>query len=287
PNPADGPIAVAINGVPIFDPSKQDGRHDEEHDPNIIGELDICGGHAGRGDDYHYHTAPKCLINSLKNTKQPIAYALDGYPLYGFLDANEQKFVKLDECNGRKTKEGGYQYHSTEDFPYINACFKGLVDLRHRPRTENIRMHGLPIRANIYDYEQLSKNSYRLSYRYKGKNIQINYKKYDEDCYLFHFSDDNRREIYCANKPEKTKKAALTPPPPPKKTNFKKTDKAVVSYISKAAKTLEINEQKLRDSMGKPPYDYKRISERLKVDEGLLHDALGIKRPRHLRKNKR
>ncbi|NOQ34342.1 MAG: hypothetical protein GQ569_00420, partial [Methylococcaceae bacterium] len=34
PNPADGPIAVAINGVPIFDPSKQDGRHDEEHDPN-------------------------------------------------------------------------------------------------------------------------------------------------------------------------------------------------------------------------------------------------------------
>ena len=27
-----------------------------------VGELDICGGHAGRGDDYHYPISPKCLI---------------------------------------------------------------------------------------------------------------------------------------------------------------------------------------------------------------------------------
>ena len=63
-----GPIGVAVNGVPIFDPSTQ-GKVDKITGKRphtlLIGELDKCGGHAGRGDDYHYHVAPLCLIKQL------------------------------------------------------------------------------------------------------------------------------------------------------------------------------------------------------------------------------
>ncbi len=278
PNPGDGPIAVAINGVPIFDPSKQGGDHDKAHDPNLIGELDVCGGHAGRGDDYHYHTAPKCIISEMKNRSLPVGYALDGYPLYGYLDARGEKPESLDECNGRKDKKGGYRYFSTREFPYVNACFKGLVDLRHRPHTENLRMHGFPIKADIYDYRQLNESHYRLSYRHEGKEQFIDYRKHDDSCYLFHFSDSDSKEIYCA--PQQQKKKARPPAPP--RPDTAKSRKG--HDFDKAAKTLGMKEKKLRAIMGKPPYDYKEIAKKLNADEGFLHDALGIPRPKHLRK---
>ncbi len=49
-----GAIAIAVNGIPIFNPIKNDGRTDTF----TAGELDNWGGHCGRGDDYHYHIAP-------------------------------------------------------------------------------------------------------------------------------------------------------------------------------------------------------------------------------------
>jgi hypothetical protein len=49
-----GAIAVAANGIPIFNPIKNDGRTDTF----LAGELDEYGGHCGRADDYHYHVAP-------------------------------------------------------------------------------------------------------------------------------------------------------------------------------------------------------------------------------------
>ena len=76
-----GAIALAANGVPIFNPIKNDG----ETDTLIAGELDEYGGHAGRGDDYHYHVAPLHLQKVL-GRQQPVAYALDGYPVYGLLE---------------------------------------------------------------------------------------------------------------------------------------------------------------------------------------------------------
>ena len=55
PTPTDaGPIGVAVNGVPLFDPSTQGpidhGTGKPSHTLDA-GELDECGGHAGRGDD--------------------------------------------------------------------------------------------------------------------------------------------------------------------------------------------------------------------------------------------
>ena len=73
-----GAIALAVNGVPIFNPIKNNGVTDTL----IAGELDKWGGHCGRADDYHYHVAPVHL-EKLTGKGKPLAFALDGYPIYG------------------------------------------------------------------------------------------------------------------------------------------------------------------------------------------------------------
>ena len=45
-----GAIAIAVNGVPIFNALNNRGD-----DALLAGELDDWGGHCGRADDYHYH----------------------------------------------------------------------------------------------------------------------------------------------------------------------------------------------------------------------------------------
>ncbi len=74
-----GAIALAVNGVPIFNALNNRGE-----DAFLIGELDDWGGHAGRADDYHYHAAPLHL-QEIVGDAAPIAYALDGYPIYGLV----------------------------------------------------------------------------------------------------------------------------------------------------------------------------------------------------------
>lgn len=88
----DAALGVAVNGVPIYDytgggeMSEADlTNHQSHHDTFQTGQLDVCGGHAGRGDDYHYHTAPNCMIAQMKNAGPDaiIGWAFDGYPIYG------------------------------------------------------------------------------------------------------------------------------------------------------------------------------------------------------------
>jgi len=74
-----GARALAANGIPIFNPVNASGLVSKD-----IGELDDFGGHSGRGDDYHYHTAPLHLEST--SGRKPIAFALDGFPVYGSLE---------------------------------------------------------------------------------------------------------------------------------------------------------------------------------------------------------
>ena len=71
-----GAIGIAANGIPIFNPLNASGLISKQ-----IGELDDFGGHSGRADDYHYHTAPLHL-EATSGTK-PIAFAFDGFAVYG------------------------------------------------------------------------------------------------------------------------------------------------------------------------------------------------------------
>lgn len=75
-----GAIALAANGIPIFNAYNNRGE-----DAYVIGELDDFGGHCGRADDYHYHAAPLALQKAV-GAKNPIAFGLDGFAIYGLFD---------------------------------------------------------------------------------------------------------------------------------------------------------------------------------------------------------
>jgi len=82
-----------------------------------VGELNKWGGHSGRADDYHCHLAPEHLEETV-GKGNPIAYALDGYPLYT---------QKLDKYLGKFNKDGSYQYHAIDHQPYFIAGLRGEV----------------------------------------------------------------------------------------------------------------------------------------------------------------
>src|SRR5207244_1420640 len=67
----DAALGVAVNGVPIYDYTSQGtndlSAYDPKADTKASGELDACNGHAGRGDDYHYHAAPTCMMEAMLN----------------------------------------------------------------------------------------------------------------------------------------------------------------------------------------------------------------------------
>lgn len=131
-----GPIGVAVNGISLFNPDTQGPTQaDTGRPPNTydIGELDECGGHAGRGDDYHYHIAPKCLIEELgaehvENNKRPIGYSMDGFPILalGWFDSANDIEAKLDECRGIYDEDDNYFYNVKHTAKYdILDCFVG------------------------------------------------------------------------------------------------------------------------------------------------------------------
>lgn len=183
-----GAIALAINGVPIFNALNNRGE-----DALLAGELDRWGGHGGRGDDYHYHIAPTHL-QSLVGVEQPIAYGLDGFPIYGLTESDGTAVVDLDAYNGHFDSEGNYHYHATETYPYVNGGMRGVVGYRDgqvdpQPRAQPIRPAGEPLRgAEITAFSQTGTNAYSLEYSLNGETYLVNY-SIEGDTYTFEFVD--------------------------------------------------------------------------------------------------
>lgn len=126
----DGPIGVAVNGVPLFNPCKQGGC--QNGDTKVLGELDVCNGHAGRADDYHYHAAPVCLMATKPASywdTHPLGWALDGFAIFGYRDADGSPAVRDSVCGGNTkavpNAPAGYAYHVTDASPYVLSCFRG------------------------------------------------------------------------------------------------------------------------------------------------------------------
>ncbi len=118
-----GAIAMAANGIPIFNPYTNTGA-----DAFLTGQLDNFGGHCGRGDDYHYHTAPLHLITSGQTTSNlPIAFGLDGYAVYGSLEPDGSAMATLDTNHGHIGSNGVYHYHGTPAAPYMIGKMVGVV----------------------------------------------------------------------------------------------------------------------------------------------------------------
>ena len=134
-----GAIALASNGIAIFNPANNTGRVSYE-----IGELDKYGGHCGLADDYHYHIIPTHLSSRFGGPlgdDKPVAWGLDGYPIYGYVEPNGTARQALDSHGGHDIGNGwGYHYHAigtttvdathpygTPQSPYTMTTFHGTV----------------------------------------------------------------------------------------------------------------------------------------------------------------
>jgi len=175
-----GAVAVAVNGIPIFNALNNRGE-----DSYLIGELDNWGGHCGRGDDYHYHAAPLHL--STTSGLKPIAFALDGFPVYGSKEPDGSVMSTLDSCHGHVGTNNIYHYHGTTNYPYVVGAMKGKVNLdptttapenQILPQafTKAVRPATNPLRgASITDFAALGSNGYQLTYKIGTKTGYIKY----------------------------------------------------------------------------------------------------------------
>ncbi|SFD27127.1 YHYH protein [Pseudoalteromonas denitrificans] len=200
----DAAVGVAVNGVPIYDYSSQGEldiyNYDVNSDTFALGQLDNCGGHAGRGDDYHYHVSPNCMIDSMENKTDNtiIGWAYDGYPLYG--DKNPDGSVindaELDVCNGQSDESFGYRYHTSTHAPYIIQCLVGEVDTSILPRvsplsgnTASARANLTPPRDGVENLQHTINNTgeRKMTYNYKGQSYYVIYSPSvtKENCFNF------------------------------------------------------------------------------------------------------
>ncbi len=186
-----GAVALAVNGIPIFNPQNNRGEISYE-----IGELDQWGGHCGRADDYHYHITPLHL-QAQAGKGMPVAYALDGYPIFGITEPDGSPVGKLDECHGHETA-AGYHYHGSMKRPYIMAGFHGEVveeegQVSPQPRASSVRPALPALRgAVITGFESVGKDGYKLTYTVGGEKRSIAYTLNADGSYPFTF--DNGRE---------------------------------------------------------------------------------------------
>jgi hypothetical protein len=228
-----GPIAMAVNGVPIFhfeprpDVSTDPANYDPRFDTVLAGELDQCGGHSGQGDDYHYHYAPVYLLDQ-HDLEKPIVYGLDGIPLffgtggtdyYGsgrYNDVDNLPDQELDECNALQQEDGSYVYFTTNDAPYTIGCHRGHIDssLQIEPRPFNGREqetavptgHGLigePLQTVVTNLYQDEEGDYHLEHD-TGDGVSATiYRKIEgsDDCWELEYRQDVDQpgivESYC------------------------------------------------------------------------------------------
>lgn len=150
PTSIDAALGVAVNGVPIYDYSSQGANDLATYDPKLdtkaAGELDVCNGHSGRGDDYHYHASPVCMIAAMKNKGAAaiLGWGFDGYPIFGDTNPDGSAIAtgELDVCNAKNDATYGARYHTSQAHPYITQCLVGEVDLAKAPRVPPLSKPG-------------------------------------------------------------------------------------------------------------------------------------------------
>lgn len=191
-----GAIGVASNGIPIFNPLNASGLISQQ-----IGELDDFGGHSGRGDDYHYHTAPLHLETT--SGLQPIAYALDGFPVFGSVEPDGTAMISLDSYHGHEYADD-YHYHGTNTYPYMIGAMRGEVTLsgtspqsQIEPQPVASAFRGDPHGINSDNLiitslvEKTGGMGYVLTYTSDGTEGSVDYSWDANNLYTFIFNDIN------------------------------------------------------------------------------------------------
>lgn len=175
-----GAIAIAANGVPIFNPYTNTGV-----DAFLDGQLNNYGGHCGRADDYHYHIAPLHLY-AHTSSYLPIAFALDGFPVYGTTEPDGTTLQTLDANHGHAITgivNGLYHYHGSATAPYMIGRFAGMVteDATHQlipqPKAKPVRTSLTPLNGALITscIANTNNNGYTLIYTLNGQTDSIVY----------------------------------------------------------------------------------------------------------------
>lgn len=221
PHTRDAALGVAVNGVPIYDytaggeMSLEDlGIYQADLDTVTTGQLDECGGHAGRGDDYHYHAEPTCMIQEMANAGPDaiIGWGYDGFPIYAQTNPDGSEIAEgvLDVCNGQADDTFGYRYHTSANAPYIIQCMMGEVhNLDTLPRVPPLSLAGRgrgpeaghPPRGgvdNLVFAEDNETGERLMTYSYEGEDYYIKYTPSEtENCYDFETRTvTNKGELY-------------------------------------------------------------------------------------------
>ena len=188
-----GAVALAVNGIPIFNPYTNTGV-----DALIDGQLDNWGGHCGRADDYHYHIAPLHLYGQVPLTK-PVAFGLDGFAVYGSKEPDGSNMTTLDSCHGHFGSNGVYHYHGTSAAPYMIGKMVGQVtedatlQIIPQAAASSIRPAGNPLSGAAITscVANTNNNGYNLTYTRSGLTYHVNYDWVDtsrsRSKYTFHF----------------------------------------------------------------------------------------------------
>jgi hypothetical protein len=183
-----GAIAIAANGVPIFNPFTNTGV-----DALLDGQLDNHGGHCGRADDYHYHIAP-LFLDDITTDVLPIAFALDGFAVYGSLEPDGTPMNTLDANHGHYGADGAYHYHGTSTAPYMIGNMVGKVtedntlQIIPQAHANPVRPAGTPLQgAVITDCQANGPLGYTLTYTKSGQNYSVQYSWTLAGQYTFNF----------------------------------------------------------------------------------------------------
>lgn len=144
--PERGPIAVAVNGAPIYGPEDGPGSDAVALDNGYFVEnrqrieLGVCGGHSEGQGRYHYHWDANCIhwhqdsgdvsaydFSQLKGGAHSpiIGFAFDGYPIYGLYGYDGYGKVSEMMSSYRLKANGGNGYNGIDDWEYV----AGLGDL--------------------------------------------------------------------------------------------------------------------------------------------------------------
>ena len=126
-----GPIGIAVNGIPFFNPFDA-GMRDAS---NI---MDYCCGHPNPDNLYHYHKYPICVntpfVDKGDAPSEVIGFAFDGLPIYGpyqeaGIMAKDSTTHPLNAFNACYDPVRGWHYHVTPGkFPYIIGGYFGKVE---------------------------------------------------------------------------------------------------------------------------------------------------------------
>ncbi len=172
-----GAVAIAANGVAIFNPYTNTGV-----DALLDGQLDNYGGHCGRADDYHYHIAPLFLDDKTADIL-PIAFALDGYAVYGSLEPDGSAMKTLDANHGHDGINGVYHYHGTPTAPYMIGNMVGQVtedatlQIIPQAAAKGVRPAGTPLKGAVIKscIPNKAGNGYKLIYTLSGATDSVVY----------------------------------------------------------------------------------------------------------------